>query len=196
MTGASGALYAGHALRALSAAGCEVGLCVSGSGAHVISHELLAGGPRPPADPGPVVRAFVERYALGPGPVTVLDLDDMTSPFASGSSRTASALICPCSGSTLGAIAGGAARNLIHRAADVMLKERRRLVLVPRETPLSLIQLENMATVTRAGAVVLPAMPGFYALPRSIDDLVDFVVGKALDHLDVEHDLLARWGEG
>jgi 4-hydroxy-3-polyprenylbenzoate decarboxylase len=196
VTGASGAVYAGHALRALSGAGCEVGLCVSASGAHVISHELLAGGPAPPSDPGAAVAAFVARYAVGPGPVTVLGLNDMTSPFASGSSRTASALICPCSGSTLGAIASGAARNLIHRAADVMLKERRRLVLVPRETPLSLIQLENMATVTRAGAVVLPAMPGFYALPRSIDDLVDFIVGKALDHLDVDHGLLPRWGEG
>jgi 4-hydroxy-3-polyprenylbenzoate decarboxylase len=196
VTGASGAVYAGHALRALSGAGCEVGLCVSASGAHVISHELLGGGPAPPADPAAAVAAFVERYAAGPGPVTVLGLDDMTSPFASGSSRTASALICPCSGSTLGAIASGAARNLIHRAADVMLKERRRLVLVPRETPLSLIQLENMAAVTRAGAVVLPAMPGFYTLPRRIEDLVDFIVGKALDHLGIEHALLPRWGEG
>jgi 4-hydroxy-3-polyprenylbenzoate decarboxylase len=196
VTGASGAVYAGHALRALSGAGCEVGLCVSASGAHVISHELLGGGPAPPAEPAAAVAAFVERYAAGPGPVTVLGLDDMTSPFASGSSRTASALICPCSGSTLGAIASGAARNLIHRAADVMLKERRRLVLVPRETPLSLIQLENMAAVTRAGAVVLPAMPGFYTLPRRIEDLVDFIVGKALDHLGIEHALLPRWGEG
>jgi len=168
---------------------------VSGNGAHVISHELFGAGPRPPADPEAVVARFADRFAAGPGPVTVLDLDDMTSPFASGSSLAPAALVIPCSGSTLAAIAHGTARNLIHRAADVMLKERRRLVLVPRETPLSLVQLENMAAVTRAGAVVLPAMPGFYTLPETVDDLVDFVVGKALDHLGVEHRLLARWGE-
>jgi flavin prenyltransferase len=196
VTGASGALYAGGALRALTGAGCEVGLCVSDAGAHVISHEVLEAGPRPPEDPGLVVASFVERFATAPGSVTVLGLNDLTAPFASGSSPTPAALIAPCSGSTLGAIATGAARNLIHRCADVMLKERRRLVLVTRETPLSLIHIENMAAVTRAGAVVLPAMPGFYTLPRSIEDMVDFVVGKALHHLGVPNELVARWGEG
>jgi flavin prenyltransferase len=195
VTGASGAPYAGRALHALTDAGCEVGLCVSGAGAHVISHEVLGAGPRPPADPALVVERFVERYAARPDAVTVLGLNDLTAPFASGSSLAPAALVMPCSGSTLAAIAHGTARNLIHRCADVMLKERRRLVLVPRETPLSLIHIENMAAVTRAGAVVLPAMPGFYGLPRSLDDLVDFVVGKALDHLGVEHRLLSRWGE-
>ena len=195
VTGASGAIYAGRALRALTEAGCDVGLCVSGSGAHVISHEIMEAGTRPPDDPALVVNGFVERFATPPGSVTVLGLNDMTAPFASGSSLAPAALIAPCSGATLACIAHGTARNLIHRCADVMLKERRRLVLMPRETPLSLIHLENMAAVTRAGAVVMPAMPGFYTLPRSLDDLVDFMVAKALDHLGVEHRLLKRWGE-
>jgi 4-hydroxy-3-polyprenylbenzoate decarboxylase len=196
VTGASGARYAGGALRGLTGAGCEVGLCVSDAGAQVISHEILEGGPRPPADPGLVVASFVERFATDPGTVTVLGLNDLTAPFASGSSLAPAALIAPCSGSTLGAIAHGTARNLIHRCADVMLKERRRLVLMTRETPLSLVHIENMAAATRAGAVVLPAAPGLYGLPRSVDDMVDFMVAKALDLLGVPHGLLARWGEG
>lgn len=196
VTGASGAPYAARALTALTAAGCEVGLCVSRSGAHVISHELFGGGPDAPSDPDRVIEDLVDRYADPAGRVEVLTLQQMTSPFASGSARTpGGALIVPCSGSTLGAIASGHGDNLIHRCADVMLKERRTLVLVPRETPVSAIHLENMLTLTRAGAVVMPAAPGFYNLPRSIDDLVDFIVGKALDHLGVEHHLLRRWGE-
>ncbi len=195
VTGASGAIYAGGALRALTGAGCDVGLCVSDAGAHVISHEILEAGPRPPDDPGLVVASFVERFAQPAGSVTVLGLNDLTAPFASGSSLAPAALVAPCSGSTLGAIAHGTARNLIHRCADVMLKERRRLVLMTRETPLSLVHIENMAAVTRAGAVVLPAMPGLYTLPRTVDDMVDFMVGKALDHLGVPNDLLARWGD-
>jgi 4-hydroxy-3-polyprenylbenzoate decarboxylase len=194
VTGASGAIYAGHALRALTGAGCDVGLCVSDAGAQVISHELLEAGPRPPDDPALTIAAFVERFARPEGTVTHLGLNDLTAPFASGSSLAPAALVAPCSGSTLAAIAHGTSHNLIQRCADVMLKERRRLVLMTRETPLSLIAIENMAAVTRAGAVVMPAMPGFYGLPRSVDDLVDFMVAKALDHLGVPHELLARWG--
>lgn len=196
VTGASGAAYAARALEVLTRAGCDVGLCISGSGLVVISHELLGTGAGADPDRAAVTDALLERHATDRGRVSVLGLDQLTSSFASGSSDDAGALICPCSGSTLGAIAHGTGRNLIHRAADVMLKERRRLVLVTRETPLSLIHIENMATVSRAGAVVMPAMPGFYNDPRTIDDLVDFVVGKALDQLGVEHDLLRRWGEG
>jgi flavin prenyltransferase len=195
VTGASGAIYAGHALRALTGAGCDVGLCVSDAGAQVISHELLEAGPRPPDDPALPVAAFVERFGRPEGTVTVLGLNDLTAPFASGSSLAPAALVAPCSGSTLAAIAHGTSHNLIQRCADVMLKERRRLVLMTRETPLSLIAIENMAAVTRAGAVVMPAMPGFYGLPRTVDDLVDFMVAKALDHLGVPNELLARWGE-
>ncbi len=195
VTGASGAPYAARALEALCEAGCDVGLCVSQSGAHVVAHELLGRGPRRPADPDEVVGELVQRHGHAER-VEVLGLDDMTSPFASGSSLRSAALIVPCSGSTLGAIACGTGHNLIHRCADVMLKERRRLVLVPRETPLSPIYLDNLATVARAGAVVLPASPGFYTLPQTVDDMVDFVVGKALDALGVSHRLLRRWGEG
>lgn len=195
VTGASGAPYAATALRALTAAGCDVGLCVSRSGAHVISHELFRGGRAAPADPAAVVRRFVDAHAEGRGEVTVLGLDDLTAPFASGSSLAPGALVCPCSGSTLAAIAHGTARNLIHRCADVMLKERRTLVLMTRETPLNLIHIENMAAVTRAGATVMPAMPGFYNHPAAVQDLVDFMVGKALDHLGVVHHLLRRWGD-
>lgn len=194
VTGASGAPYAARALSALCAAGCEVGLCVSHSGAHVISHELLRRGPERPDDPHEVVERFVEGHG-SPEHVTLLDLHDMTTPFASGSSRGGGVLVLPCSGSSLGAIAHGTGSNLIHRAADVALKERRPLVLVTRETPLSLIAIENMAAVTRAGAMVMPASPGFYALPADLDDTVDFVVGKALDAIGVGHSLLRRWGE-
>lgn len=195
VTGASGAPYAATALRALTSARCEVGLCVSHAGAHVISHELLRNGPGKPPDAAPVVDEFVRANADPAGEVQLLGLQEMTSPFASGSARTKGALIVPCSGSTLGSIATGTGRNLIHRAADVMLKERRPLVVVPRETPLSAIQLENMLTLTRTGAIVLPAAPGFYHLPERVDDLVNFIVGKALDYLGIEHDLLERWGE-
>ncbi len=195
VTGASGAAYAMTALRALTDAGCDVGLCVSRNGAHVISHELLQAGRHAPEDPDAVVREFVARAAAAPGKVTILGLDDLTAPFASGSSLAPAALICPCSGSTLATIAHGITRNLIHRCADVMLKERRTLVLMTRETPLSLVHIENMAAVTRAGAVVMPASPGFYNHPTEVTQLVDFMVGKALDHLGVPHGLLARWGE-
>lgn len=195
VTGASGAAYAGGLLRALTRAGCEVGLCVSEAGRQVISHELLGLGARPAVSGDEILARFTARYAEGPGPVRVLDLHDMTQPFASGSSLAPAAVVAPCSMSTLAAIAHGVGGNLVHRCADVMLKERRTLVLVPRETPLSLIHLENMAAVTRAGALVLPASPGLYTLPETVGDMVDFVVGKVLDHLGVPHALLRRWGE-
>ncbi len=195
VTGASGAAYAGRALESLLRAGCEVGLCISDSGLVVISHELLGTGAGPNPDRDEVTSRFLERHSAAEGTVRVLDLDQLTSPFASGSSSRAGAIICPCSGSTLGSIAHGTGRNLIHRAADVMLKERRPLILVTRETPVNLIHIENMAAVSRAGGILMPAMPGFYNDPQTIDDLVDFVVGRALDQLGVEHDLLRRWGE-
>ena len=195
VTGASGAAYAMTALRALTDAGCEVGLCVSRNGAHVINHEILDAGRQAPQDHDAVIREFVARSGAAAGQVTVLGLDDLTAPFASGSSLAPAALICPCSGSTLASIAHGVTRNLIHRCADVMLKERRTLVLMTRETPLSLIHIENMAAVTRAGAIVMPASPGFYSHPTDVSQLVDFMVGKALDHLGVPHGLLVRWGE-
>jgi 4-hydroxy-3-polyprenylbenzoate decarboxylase len=120
---------------------------------------------------------------------------DLMSPIASGSFLTAGMVVCPCSGSTLGAIAHSMGSNLIHRAAEVHLKEWRKLILVPRETPLSLPQIDNMRKATEAGAVVLPASPGFYHGPKTIDDLVDFVVGRICDQLGVEKELIQRWGK-
>ena len=195
ITGASGAIYGGHALAALTRAGCEVGLCMSGAGAQVIGHEIFDLGPKPAISIEETERRFVDQFAEGSGSVEVLGLNDLTARFASGSSKTPAALIAPCSMSTLAAVAHGTGTNLIHRACDVMLKERRRLVLIPREAPLSSVHLENMLSVTRAGAIVMPAMPGFYGIPKGIGDLVDFVVGKALDLIGVEHELLKRWGE-
>lgn len=194
VTGASGAPYGARALRALTAAGHHVGLCVSDAGARVISHEILGEGPRPASYPD-VVDRFAAMFADPAGAVDVLDQDDIACSFASGSSGARAALVAPCSTSTLGRIAHGTGDNLIHRVAEVMLKERGTLVVMPRETPASLIQLRNMVAVTEAGGIVLPASPGFYAMPESIDDLVDFVVGKALDLLGVEHVLFARWGQ-
>jgi 4-hydroxy-3-polyprenylbenzoate decarboxylase len=120
--------------------------------------------------------------------------DDFFAPIASGSHLTAGMVICPCSGSTLSAVAHGSGNNLIHRAADVHLKEHRRLIVVPRETPLSLVQIDNMKRVCELGGVVLPAMPGWYHGVESLDDLVDFVVARILDQLGVEHSLMQRWG--
>lgn len=194
VTGASGALYGARSLAALTAAGHHVGLCVSDAGARVISHEILGEGPRP-ASYADVVARFADMFTSPEGAVDVLGADDIACSFASGSSGARAALVAPCSTSTLGRIAHGTGDNLIHRVAEVMLKERGRLVVMPRETPVSLIQLRNMVAITEAGGVVLPAAPGFYAMPESIDDLVDFVVGKALDVLGVEHALFARWGQ-
>ena len=195
ITGASGAIYGARAMQALSAAGCDVGVCASDAALQVAGHELFGLGPRPAVSDEEVTARFLDRYATGPGTVEMVDPRDLTSRYASGSSRLDGMLVAPCSMSTLAVIASGTGRNLIHRAADVALKERRRLVLVARETPLSAVHLENMLAVTRAGATVLPAMPGFYNLPETVDDLVDFVVGRALDQLGVEHALLKRWGE-
>jgi 4-hydroxy-3-polyprenylbenzoate decarboxylase len=195
MTGASGAIYGARALQVLSGAGCDVGVCASDAALQVAGHELFGLGPRPAVSDEEITAQFLDRYATGPGTVEMVDPRDLTSRYASGSSPLDGMLIAPCSMSTLAVVANGTGQNLIHRAADVALKERRKLVLVARETPLSAVHLENMLTVTRAGAVVVPAMPGFYNLPQSVDDLVDFVVGRALDQLGAEHELTRKWGE-
>ena len=188
ITGASGAPYAARLLSALVDTGCEVGVCISDSGYEVIATELY-GNPALPHDE--VLDLFTRDHAG----VTVYAKDDYSAPYASGSARVDGYVICPCSMSTLGTIATGAMANLIHRAASVALKEERRLVLVPRETPLSTIHLDNMMRLRQAGATILFAAPGFYHRPESIDDLVDFIVARCLDHLGVEHELVARWGQ-
>jgi 4-hydroxy-3-polyprenylbenzoate decarboxylase len=186
ITGASGAPYAIRLLEQLIAARRRVQLIVSSHGLRLLHAECD-------------VKSVAElRARVGDSGwddrVTLFDDDDRGAAPASGSALNAGMVICPCSMGTLSAISVGASRSLVERAADVALKERRPLVLVPRESPLSAIHLENMLRVTRAGAVVLPAAPGFYHRPGSIDDLVNFVVARVLDHLSVEHDLVKRWG--
>jgi 4-hydroxy-3-polyprenylbenzoate decarboxylase len=187
VTGASGAPYAVRLLEALAAAGREVWLIVSSHGWRLLDTESGVAS----LD---ALRARVGGAAWD-ARVTVFDDGDRGARPASGSARNAGMVICPCSMGTVASIAAGTSRSLVERAADVALKERRPLVLVPRETPLSAIHLENMLRVTRAGAVVLPAAPGFYHRPTTIDELVDFVVARVLDHLGVEHAVGRRWGE-
>jgi 4-hydroxy-3-polyprenylbenzoate decarboxylase len=188
ITGASGAPYAARLLQALTGAGCEVGLAASASGVEVLATELY----RDPALPRDEVLA---RFVGDAGDqVTVYGVSDYSSPYASGSAKVDAYIVCPCSMSTVGTLAAGAMANLIHRAASVALKERRKLVLVPRETPLSSIHLRGLATLNEAGAVILFAAPGFYHGAETIDDLVDFVVARALDQIGVENSLVRRWG--
>jgi flavin prenyltransferase len=189
LTGASGAPYAARVLRALVDAGVEVGVVASAAGAQVIALELY--GDRS-LDPTGAVERFVADH--GPG-ARVWAASDYGAPYASGSARTDAVVVCPCSMATIGTIAGGGEANLIHRAASVQLKEGRRLVVCPRETPLSTIHLENLLRIKQAGAAVVPAMPAFYHLPQSIGDLVDFVAGRILDAAGVEASLVRRWGE-
>jgi len=186
ITGASGAPYAVRLVESLVAAGRNVWLIVSGHGFRLLDTEL---GLRD-ID---ALRARVGGAAWDRHVTTFSDTDRGASP-ASGSTRMLGMVICPCSMGTISAISQGTSRSLVERAADVMLKERRRLIVVPRETPYSQIHLENMLRLTQAGAVVMPASPGFYHQPQRIGDLVDFMVARILDHLDVEHTLVRRWG--
>src|SRR5438067_2848676 len=190
ITGASGAPYAARLVEALSGADVELGVCASAAGIEVLATELYA-NPRLSRDE--TLTRLLER-ATG-GNVTVYDPNDWKAPYASGSARVDAYVICPCSMGTLGTIASGAMDNLIHRAASVALKEERKLVLMPRETPLSTIHLRNMLTLREAGATVLFLAPGFYAGASSIDDLVDFIVSRALDQLGIDAALAKRWGE-
>jgi 4-hydroxy-3-polyprenylbenzoate decarboxylase len=191
-TGASGLPYGLRLLECLLAAKCRVYLVYSSVAQIVAKQEC---GLTIPTQPREAARFFAERLGARDAQLTVFGRDDWMAPVASGSNPADAMAICPCSMGTLGAIAGGLADNLIERAADVMLKERRPLVLVPRETPLSAIHLENMLKLARAGAVILPPAPGFYDRPQSVADLVDFVVARVLDQLAVSHTLGPRWGE-
>ena len=188
ITGASGAPYAARLLDALVAADVEVGLCASSAGLEVVATELYGD---PDLDRDEVLRRFVGDRAG----VTVHAPDDWRAPYASGSAKVDAYVICPCSMGTVGTIASGTMTNLIHRAASVAIKEGRKLIVVPRETPLSDIHLENLLRLRRAGAVVLMAAPGFYNAPQSIDDLIEFVVGRCLDQLEIENRLTKRWGQ-
>jgi 4-hydroxy-3-polyprenylbenzoate decarboxylase len=189
ITGASGAPYAARLVEALAAADCEVGVSASNAGVEVLATELYGDATLPRDE---VLARFTE--GLGDA-VTVYDPSDYRAPYASGSARVDGYVVCPCSMATVGTLATGAMANLIHRAASVALKEERRLVLVPRESPLSSIHLEALLKLRQAGAVILFAAPGFYHGASSIDDLVDFVVGRCLDQLGLENQLIRRWGE-
>lgn len=196
ITGASGAPYAARLLEALVAQGAEVGVCASAAGLEVVATELYgdAAMPREEALARLLAGARAGAGMGGRGTITAVGQQEWTSPYASGSARIDGYVVCPCSMGTLGTIASGAMQNLIHRAASVALKEERKLVLVPRETPLSAIHLQSMLTLRNAGATILFAAPGFYHRPASVGDLVDFVVARILDQLGLDHDLSARWG--
>jgi 4-hydroxy-3-polyprenylbenzoate decarboxylase len=185
ITGASGAPYAVRLLRALNESGAAVRVIVSGYGLRLLKEESGIDG----VDG---LRAATGDWSR----VELYDSLDRGATPASGSAPSRGMVVCPCSMGTLASIAAGTSRNLVERAADVALKERRPLILVPRETPLSLVHLENMTRLTRAGATIMPAAPGFYHRPRSIDDLVDFVVARVMDHLGVEHGIGRRWKSG
>jgi 4-hydroxy-3-polyprenylbenzoate decarboxylase len=188
VTGASGAPYAARLLQALSAARAEVGLCISDAGIQVCATELYGDAALPRED-------VTARLVDGLDGVEVVGLRDYTTPYASGSARVDGYVVCPCSMSTAASIAAGAMANLVHRAASVALKEERKLVLVPRETPLSTIHLENLLRLRRAGATVVFAAPGFYHSPQTVDDLVNFVVARCLDQLGIDQTLVSRWGQ-
>jgi len=201
ITGASGAPYGVRLLEVLLAAGREVHLAVSPAGAAVVTQELgrtidlehfelgtlLGPGAAAPAERSEALRAAPLRLHYH-------HYKNLMAPIASGSFLTSGMVICPCSGSTLSAVAHSSGENLIHRAAEVHLKERRKLIVVPRETPLSLPQLKNMQALHEAGGVVLPASPGFYARAETVADLVDFLVARICDQLGVAHTLMHRWG--
>ena len=185
ITGASGAPYAVRLLELLATHNVPTWLLVSSHGWRLLAEEC-----------GIKNEAELKRVTAGEGDwssVRLFDDNDRGASPASGSAQTAGMVVCPCSMGTMAAIAHGTSRSLIERAADVVLKERRKLILVPRETPLSLVHLRNLTLATEAGAIVLPAMPGFYHKPAQVSDLVDFVVQRILDHLELDIALTKRW---
>ena len=191
ITGASGSQYGLRLLECLLAAGRDVYLMISQAGQLVLNLEAGLEIPSRAAD----AEAFLTQHFGTPeGRLRVFGRQQWTAPVASGSNPPEAMVICPCTTGTLGSIAAGISGDLIDRAADVMLKERRKLILVVRETPFSEIHLENMLKLSRMGAVIMPANPGFYFKPEQVGDLVDFMVARVLDHLEVEHQLIPRWG--
>jgi flavin prenyltransferase len=190
LTGASGAHYGLRVLECLLAAQTEVYVMVSKAARAVLAWEADI---QLPSQARAAAAFFSQRFGARDGQVRVFGAEEWTAPVASGSSAPRAMAICPCSMGTLAAVANGSSHNLITRAADVAIKERRQLVVVPRETPFSLIHLRNMTTLAELGVVILPANPGFYGRPGQVQDLVDFVAARVLDHLGVRHDLGPRW---
>lgn len=192
-TGASGLPYGMRLLECLLAGGSRVRLVYSQAAQMVAKQEMDFVLPSRPQE---AEQMFVQRFGKLAGELKVFGIQDWYAPMASGSNPGDAMVVCPCTMGTLGKIACGIGDDLIARAADVMLKEKRTLILVPRETPFSAIHLENMMRLSHAGAVILPPNPGFYHHPQSVQDIVDFVVARVLDHLGVAHTLQQRWGDG
>ncbi|WP_372587938.1 flavin prenyltransferase UbiX [Thiothrix lacustris] len=192
MTGASGAQYGLRLLEFLLQHGYYVYLLLSRPAQVVVNMETEH---RLPGRASEIQQYFSELYGAQPGQLQVFEREQWAAPIASGSGVADATVVCPCTTGTLSAIACGSSRNLIERAADVCLKERKKLILVVRETPFSEIHLENMLKLARMGVIIMPANPGFYQRPASVQELVDFMVARVLDHLDIPHALLPRWGE-
>lgn len=192
LTGASGMAYGMRLLECLLAADVRVYLLLS-QAAHLVAKQEL--GVALPSRAGDLEKQLSDGLGVAVGQLRVFGRDDWNAPVASGTNPADAMVVCPCSMGTLAAIAHGLSDNLIERAADVMLKEQRKLVLVPREAPFSTLHLENMLTLSRMNAVVLPANPGFYHRPQTVEDIIDFIVARILDQLDIRHTLMARWGE-
>lgn len=192
MTGASGAQYGLRLLECLLKAECKVYLLLSRPAQVVINMETEH---RLPGRASEIQAYFSALYAAKPQQLQVFEREQWTAPIASGSGVAGATVVCPCTTGTLSAIACGSSRNLIERAADVALKERKKLILVVRETPFSEIHLENMLKLARMGVIIMPANPGFYQRPQTLQELVDFMVARILDHLDIPQTLLPRWGE-
>ena len=191
MTGASGAQYGLRLLEELIKAGVSVSLLISRPAQIVIQMETDLNLPSRSSD---IQTFFSERFSAQPEQIKVYEREQWMAPVASGSGVADATVVCPCTTGTLSAIAVGSSKNLLERAADVALKERKKLILVIRETPLSDIHLENMLKLSRMGVIIMPANPGFYHQPESIDDLVDFMVARILDHLEIKHELIPAWG--
>ena len=202
LTGASGMPYGLRLLECLLAADCKVQLLYSQAAQIVAKQEMDFELPSRPADAKiALLKQFITTTETTAGPrvnpenLSVFGREEWFAPVASGSNPPDAMVVCPCSMGTLAAIAQGLADNLIERAADVVLKEQRKLILVPRESPFSTIHLENMLRLSRAGAVILPPNPGFYQHPKTLSDMVDFVVARILDQLAIPHQLMQRWGQ-
>ena len=192
MTGASGAQYGLRLLECLLRTGHRVYLLLSRPAQIVVNMETEH---RLPGRASEIQAYFTQLYAAQPDQLQVFEREQWTAPIASGSGVADATVVCPCTTGTLSAIACGSSRNLIERAADVTLKERKKLILVVRETPFSEIHLENMLKLARMGVIIMPANPGFYNRPQSVEQLVDFMVARVLDHLGLAHELMPRWGE-
>ncbi len=191
ITGASGSAYAIRLLECLLAADYQVYLLCSSAARVVFDTEI---GLKLPAAPEAVTAFLTKKFKAKAGQLTVFGKEQWFSPVASGSAAPKQMIVCPCSTGTLAAISQGMSDNLIERAADVVIKERGQLILVPRETPYSAIHLQNMLTLAQMGVTIMPASPGFYHNPHSINDLVDFMVGRLLDHLGIDQKIMPRWG--